>query len=206
MGEFGDLACVVCKQIDYLPGNQLVECQECHSLYHQECHKPPATQQEISDPRSIWYCAKCTKNMKKISSKSSKSVSASGSRPCVPTASSAFEEAINIGKETALQIVKEKREKEKEKKQEALSSTIPYFKRAEVKPTSSSSLAPAAAKPVGLAGLAANINRSAPVATTGSSTSLSTTLTPSTSAADKRLQMMKKKAAKANEAKKRVGK
>ena len=29
-------------------GNQLVECQECHSLYHQECHAPPMTHTCIS--------------------------------------------------------------------------------------------------------------------------------------------------------------
>ncbi len=29
------LACIVCKQLDVSAGNQLVECQECHSLYHQ---------------------------------------------------------------------------------------------------------------------------------------------------------------------------
>ena len=46
-------------------GNQLVECQECHSLYHQECHKPPVTQREMSDPRFVWYCAKCTKERAK---------------------------------------------------------------------------------------------------------------------------------------------
>lgn len=33
------LACVICKQIGFAQGNQLVECQECHNLYHQECHK-----------------------------------------------------------------------------------------------------------------------------------------------------------------------
>ncbi|CAL1532575.1 unnamed protein product [Lymnaea stagnalis] len=29
------IACVVCRQFDVSSGNQLVECQECHSLYHQ---------------------------------------------------------------------------------------------------------------------------------------------------------------------------
>ena len=29
------LACIVCKQIEVSAGNQLIECQECHSLYHQ---------------------------------------------------------------------------------------------------------------------------------------------------------------------------
>ena len=29
------LACIVCKKMDVAAGNQLIECQECHSLYHQ---------------------------------------------------------------------------------------------------------------------------------------------------------------------------
>ncbi|XP_062430141.1 integrator complex subunit 12 isoform X2 [Rhea pennata] len=36
------LACVVCRQMTVTSGNQLVECQECHNLYHQDCHKPQA--------------------------------------------------------------------------------------------------------------------------------------------------------------------
>lgn len=37
-------------------GNQLVECQECHNLYHQDCHKPQVTD-KVNDPRLVWYCA-----------------------------------------------------------------------------------------------------------------------------------------------------
>ncbi|XP_054156389.1 integrator complex subunit 12-like isoform X2 [Oppia nitens] len=69
-GEFAmemGLACVTCKQIDIAPNNQLVECQECHNLYHQECHKPPLMDRDISDPRFVWYCAKCQKSMMKKS-------------------------------------------------------------------------------------------------------------------------------------------
>ena len=29
------LACVVCKKMDVAAGNNLIECQECHNLYHQ---------------------------------------------------------------------------------------------------------------------------------------------------------------------------
>lgn len=71
--EMNDLAmeimdginCNVCKSFDVSSRNQLVECQECHALYHQECHKPPVTDQDVNDPRLVWYCAKCTKTMKK---------------------------------------------------------------------------------------------------------------------------------------------
>lgn len=47
-------------------GNQLVECQECHNLYHQDCHKPQVTDKDVNDPRLIWYCARCTRQMKKM--------------------------------------------------------------------------------------------------------------------------------------------
>lgn len=48
-------------------GNRLVECQECHGLYHQECHQPPINEAEIplNDPRLAWYCADCKKKLNK---------------------------------------------------------------------------------------------------------------------------------------------
>ena len=45
--------------------NRLVECHECHSRYHQKCHKPPVSTADISDPRSLWYCAKCRRSITK---------------------------------------------------------------------------------------------------------------------------------------------
>ena len=53
------------RNLDQTPGNRLVECQDCHSLYHQECHKPAVTQKDVTDPRLVWYCAKCTRTIKK---------------------------------------------------------------------------------------------------------------------------------------------
>lgn len=48
-------------------GNRLVECQECHGLYHQECHQPPINEAEIpvNDPRLAWYCSDCKKKLNK---------------------------------------------------------------------------------------------------------------------------------------------
>jgi len=60
------ISCVICKQFDVKTGNQLVECQECHNLYHQECHKPPVTDKELSDPRFVWYCHRCARTIKKM--------------------------------------------------------------------------------------------------------------------------------------------
>lgn len=61
-----DLTCVVCRGMDVVARNQLVECIECHSLYHQECHQPPVAEADMNDPRSAWYCSNCTKAVMKI--------------------------------------------------------------------------------------------------------------------------------------------
>jgi len=54
------------RGMDVVARNQLVECIECHSLYHQECHDPPVAEADMNDPRSAWYCSNCTKAMSKI--------------------------------------------------------------------------------------------------------------------------------------------
>ncbi|KAK6633204.1 hypothetical protein RUM44_003805 [Polyplax serrata] len=55
-----DLNCKICKGMTVGPRNRLVECSDCHSLYHQECHKPPISE-NVNDPRLVWYCSSCTK-------------------------------------------------------------------------------------------------------------------------------------------------
>lgn len=59
------ISCVVCKRVDQSTGNEIVECQECHSLYHQECHKPSLANENVKDPRFVWYCTTCTNKRKK---------------------------------------------------------------------------------------------------------------------------------------------
>ncbi|XP_028661024.1 integrator complex subunit 12 [Erpetoichthys calabaricus] len=66
------LACVECRQMTVTSGNQLVECQECHNLYHQDCHKPQVTDKDVNDPRLVWYCARCTRQMKRMAQKTQK--------------------------------------------------------------------------------------------------------------------------------------
>lgn len=56
-----DLTCVVCKGMDVGARNRLVECVECHSLYHQECHTPHIVDTQFDDPRLVWYCSNCSK-------------------------------------------------------------------------------------------------------------------------------------------------
>ncbi|XP_043279773.1 integrator complex subunit 12 isoform X2 [Venturia canescens] len=57
-----DLTCVICKGMDVGARNRLVECVDCHSLYHQECHVPPIQDSQIDVPRLIWYCSNCLKS------------------------------------------------------------------------------------------------------------------------------------------------
>lgn len=56
-----DLTCVVCKGMDVGAQNRLVECGDCHSLYHQECHAPPIQDSQIDVPKLVWYCINCIK-------------------------------------------------------------------------------------------------------------------------------------------------
>lgn len=56
-----DLTCVICKGMDVGARNRLVECYECHSLYHQECHVPHILDSQIDVPRLVWYCSNCSK-------------------------------------------------------------------------------------------------------------------------------------------------
>ncbi|XP_023223885.1 integrator complex subunit 12-like isoform X1 [Centruroides sculpturatus] len=134
------LACIVCKQIDIALGNSLVECQECHSLYHQECHRPPVSDQDINDPRHVWYCTRCTKNMKKM----------------FPSQASKTQKSSKVSSNVA---VKEPVTTFRSIKPEAPPPTLLPFKRVEPRvPASQSSGLASENKPIGLAGLAANLS------------------------------------------------
>uniref|UniRef100_L7M844 Integrator complex subunit 12 n=1 Tax=Rhipicephalus pulchellus TaxID=72859 RepID=L7M844_RHIPC len=134
--------CVMCNQQDVTAKNQLIECQECHCLYHQECHRPPATDYDVNDPRLVWYCARCTKNMKKMTIK-----------PPKPPSKAPFG------------VPRELTPPSKPDTPPPLTSQP--FKRSELKvPALSSSAGPN--KPIGLAGLAANLSKPKPLKPIGS--------------------------------------
>lgn len=145
------LACVICKQIEVTQGNQLIECQECHSLYHQECHRPPASDYDVNDPRRVWYCAKCVKSMKKMATKSQKTA-----------------------KTVVTSTAKEPVTQTKVTKSDSPPALILPFKRTEVKPTiTQGNTQTSANKPIGLAGLAANFGNRTAVSTATTSLSSS---------------------------------
>ncbi|XP_055678336.1 integrator complex subunit 12-like [Lutzomyia longipalpis] len=57
--ELEELVCVVCRQVDVSFRNRLVECADCHSLYHQECHKPQISESDANDQENSWICVLC---------------------------------------------------------------------------------------------------------------------------------------------------
>ncbi|XP_030369576.1 integrator complex subunit 12 [Scaptodrosophila lebanonensis] len=59
-GDFGDLNCCVCGEIVFTANNRLIECSKCGALYHQDCHKPPITNEEAADDQEHnWQCDTC---------------------------------------------------------------------------------------------------------------------------------------------------
>ena len=58
--SLNDCTCCICKSFNQENGNKLMECHTCQNLYHQECHTPIITDQEVADPRLIWNCSNCS--------------------------------------------------------------------------------------------------------------------------------------------------
>lgn len=82
-GDFGDLNCCVCGEIVITATNRLIECSKCGALYHQECHKPPITNEEAAeDQENIWQCDTCC-NKPSTSRAASGTVAVSTATPTV---------------------------------------------------------------------------------------------------------------------------
>lgn len=47
--------------------NRLLECSDCHSLYHQECHRPVVTALEADD---VWICQSCKDERRRVMERS----------------------------------------------------------------------------------------------------------------------------------------
>lgn len=78
--ELEDLMCVICKLMDVSARNRLVECADCHSLYHQQCHKPQISETDANDQENSWYCSSCkSKTISKSSSTNSSPAKSSSS-------------------------------------------------------------------------------------------------------------------------------
>ncbi|XP_031623615.1 integrator complex subunit 12 [Contarinia nasturtii] len=66
---FDDLSCIICRRIDFSAKNRLIECTKCNSLYHQECHPPQLKDSDLSNGQeSTWCCSNCKVKKFKTSS------------------------------------------------------------------------------------------------------------------------------------------
>jgi len=75
-----DLSCCICKNWAQGIGNKLMDCHTCQNLYHQACHTPVISDEEAGDPRLVWNCSQCKAPSKpKISGGSGLKSSSSGS-------------------------------------------------------------------------------------------------------------------------------
>ncbi|XP_058460434.1 integrator complex subunit 12-like [Malaya genurostris] len=83
--ELEDLMCIVCRRMDVSARNRLVECADCHSLYHQDCHKPIISESDANDQENAWFCTLC--KGKSIVKSSSSTVSTIGSPAKVSSSS-----------------------------------------------------------------------------------------------------------------------
>ncbi|PZC75117.1 hypothetical protein B5X24_HaOG206737 [Helicoverpa armigera] len=122
-----DLTCAVCRQISVQAGNRLVECDACCALYHQDCHKPVISDNDIA---AGWQCASCltslgiTGSYIKATPKSPSNISGSTTPVKISSSSSSSSSPskvvtpnINIiSADKRLQIMKKKAAKQHEKK------------------------------------------------------------------------------------------
>ncbi|CAG9115386.1 hypothetical protein JYU34_016489 [Plutella xylostella] len=129
-----DLTCAVCRQIAVQAGNRLVECDACHALYHQDCHKPVISDNDMG---TGWQCALCltsqgfvvagysnssksspaSKSPTRVSSGTTTPVKISSSSSSSSSSSKVVTPNINIiSADKRLQIMKKKAAKQQEKK------------------------------------------------------------------------------------------
>lgn len=78
---FNDCVCVVCKRMDTTPRNRLVECSDCHSLYHQECHKPLITEADAINQENSWSCTLCKNKVPETAAASTSTALTSPAKP-----------------------------------------------------------------------------------------------------------------------------
>ncbi|XP_040580082.2 integrator complex subunit 12 isoform X2 [Lepeophtheirus salmonis] len=188
-----NLTCVICKSLNQENGNILMECHTCQNLYHQECHSPMVSNDDADDPRLIWHCSQCSKTIKRMSPsiktgnstsglKSSSGSRQSPSKTDVPSGS-LFKRIPDASKIVSSNV------KSSSGNSSSL-STSSFKSSASLKSSSSNRLL---SKPHN--GTSHSLNGSS--SSIGLSSSLSSCLNSSSNiiSVDKRLQMMKKKAA-----------
>lgn len=196
--ELEDLMCIVCRRMDVSARNRLVECADCHSLYHQECHKPVISEADASE--NAWFCTLCKgKSIGKSSSSSgssSRKPETSSSSHSKSSSSKNYESSSSSSSSSKHKSSKSSRESSSHERDRSERSERDREKDKEKSSRSSSSSSAAAAGPS---------SSSSAAASSSSSSSASGAGTPNINiiSADKRLQMMKKKAAKMHDSKRK---
>lgn len=174
--EFGDLACVICGVMVVKAGNRLIECAECHSLYHQECHKPHISDDDANEQEYSWCCSDCKNKLmmtKTPTTTSSPEKSSSSSSSYDKHYSKSYEHSSSSSKS-----------KSSSSKLSSSSGSKSPFSNLLSASTSSSGIGSSSSSK-------------------SSSSSLSVTPSINIISADQRLQIMKKKAAKQLESKRK---
>lgn len=93
---FDDLSCVICHRIDFSAKNRLIECTKCGSLYHQECHSPQIKDSDLDNGQeSMWHCNNC--KVKKFKSSSGQSPSKSNNSSSPTSSNSSNSDVIITG-------------------------------------------------------------------------------------------------------------
>lgn len=188
LNDFADLACYVCGRIDLSAKNRLIECTKCTLLYHQECHTPQIADTELNnDQESSWCCAGCkTKSIKtQLIGSPAKSYSSHSSN-----SSSSSSSSVSFVPTTLVPT-----------------PTAPVTQTAII-PTASSAGSSSSSrkdKEYSRSSSSRHHHSSSGSRSGSGSSSSKTTITPSINiiSADKRLQNMKKKAAKTHESKRK---
>jgi len=218
--EFGDLemnleldcTCCVCKSFNQEISNKLMECSSCQNLFHQECHSPPVSNQEASDPRLIWNCSKCSRKSSNNSNNSSRATSVEKSSSIITSSSQKSSDKSEKSSKTSKSGRSSSSSSKHRPSPAKPDSGSALFKRVDSKSHSGSSVG----SPVGMAGLAATIKTGSSKSSSrhkssssnhGSSSNSNSSTSSSSSAqisqAEKRIKMMKKQAAAASLSKKK---
>lgn len=204
---FDDLACVICRRIDLSAKNRLIECSKCTSLYHQECHSPQIKDSDLINGQELsWCCSNC--KVKRFKSSHSTGSPSKSNNSSSPTSSSSSNSDViilgsssgNFGSHSSSSSSKRDKEHGSSSSSKSKSSSSRHHSHHHSSSHHSSKHERSSEK---------NSEKSSSSSSGGggasSSSSSKNSVTPNIHiiSADKRLQNMKKKAAKSQESKRK---
>lgn len=203
---FDDLACVICRRIDLSAKNRLIECSKCTSLYHQECHSPQIKDSDLINGQELsWCCSNC--KVKRFKSSHSTGSPSKSNNSSSPTSSSSSNSDViilgsssgNFGNPSSSSSSKRDKEHSSSTSSKSKSSSSRHHSHHHSSSHHSSKHERSSEKEK------SSSSSSGGGSGSGSGSSSKNTVTPNIHiiSADKRLQNMKKKAAKSQESKRK---